>query len=120
PSASAAGDDSHDTTVPTTMPATSVARGASGGLRVRLSVLDQSPVREGGTAAQALAESVELARTAEALGYHRFWLAEHHGNAGLACVAPEIVIAHVAAQTSSIRVGSGGVMLTHYASLKVA
>ena len=87
---------------------------------VRLSVLDQSPVREGGTAAQALAESAELARTAEALGYDRFWLAEHHGNAGLACVAPEIVIGHVAAQTSRIRVGSGGVMLTHYASLKVA
>ncbi len=87
---------------------------------MRISVLDQSPIREGGTAAQALAESVELAQTAEALGYHRFWLAEHHGNAGLACVAPEIVIGHVAAQTSTIRVGSGGVMLTHYASLKVA
>ena len=87
---------------------------------MRLSVLDQSPIREGGTAAQALAESAELARTAEALGYHRFWLAEHHSNAGLACVAPEIVIAHVGAQTSRIRIGSGGVMLTHYASLKVA
>lgn len=87
---------------------------------MRLSVLDQCPIREGGTAAQALAESAELARTAEALGFHRFWLAEHHSNAGLACVAPEIVIAHVAAQTARIRVGSGGVMLTHYASLKVA
>ncbi len=87
---------------------------------MRLSVLDQSPIREGGTAAQALHESAELARTAEALGYHRFWLAEHHSNAGLACVAPEIVIAHVGAQTSRIRIGSGGVMLTHYASLKVA
>ena len=87
---------------------------------VRLSVLDQAPVREGGTAADALRESAELARAAEALGYHRFWLAEHHSNPGLACVAPEIVIAHVAAQTSTIRVGSGGVMLTHYASLKVA
>ncbi len=87
---------------------------------MRLSVLDQCPIREGGSAAQALAESAELARAAEGLGYHRFWLAEHHGNAGLACVAPEIVIAHVGAQTSRIRVGSGGVMLTHYASLKVA
>ena len=87
---------------------------------MRLSVLDQCPIREGGTAGQALAESAELARAAEALGYHRFWLAEHHSNTGLACVAPEIVIAHVGAQTSRIRVGSGGVMLTHYASLKVA
>lgn len=86
----------------------------------RVSVLDQSPIREGGTAGDALRESAELAKTAEALGYHRFWLAEHHNSAGLACVAPEIVIAHVGAQTSRIRIGSGGVMLTHYASLKVA
>ena len=87
---------------------------------MRLSVLDQSPIREGGTAAQALAESAELARTAEALGYHRFWLAEHHSNAGLACVAPEIVIAHVGAQTSRIRIGSGGVMLPNHAPLAIA
>ena len=62
---------------------------------VRLSVLDQCPIREGGTAGQALAESAELARATEALGYYRFWLAEHHGNEGLACVAPEIGRAHV-------------------------
>ena len=87
---------------------------------MRLGVLDQSPIREGGTAAQALAESARLARHVEGLGYSRFWIAEHHGTQGLASAAPEIVIAHVAAQTSTIRVGSGGVMLTHYAALKVA
>ena len=79
-----------------------------------LSVLDQSPVREDGTATEALAVQ------AERQGYHRFWIAEHHGSAGLASSAPEIVIARVAAATSAIRVGSGGVMLSHYSPLKVA
>ena len=88
--------------------------------RMLLSVLDQSPIREGGTAAQALAESALLAQHVEALGYHRFWIAEHHSSEGLASAAPEVVIGHVAAKTSTIRVGSGGVMLTHYAALKVA
>lgn len=86
---------------------------------LKLSVLDQSPIRKGGTAAQAIAETLELARLCDALGYHRYWLSEHHG-AGLASASPEILIGQVAAQTREIRVGSGGVMLTHYAPLKVA
>jgi luciferase family oxidoreductase group 1 len=85
-----------------------------------LSVLDQSPVPAGSSPAQALANTVELARRCEALGYHRYWLAEHHGMSALAGSAPEILIGHVAAATSTIRVGSGGVMLSHYAPLKVA
>ncbi len=86
---------------------------------LKLSVLDQSPIRKGGTAAQAIAETLELARLCDELGYHRYWLSEHHGT-GLASASPEILIGQVAAQTSRIRVGSGGVMLTHYAPLKVA
>ena len=85
-----------------------------------LSVLDQSPIRAGGTARQALAETVELARACERLGYRRYWLAEHHATEGFAGTAPEVLIAHVAAATSTIRVGSGGVMLSHYSPLKVA
>lgn len=87
---------------------------------MRLSVLDQSPIREGGTAGDALRETIALAKHVERLGYERFWIAEHHGSGGLASSAPEILIGQVAAQTSRIRVGSGGVMLSHYASLKVA
>lgn len=86
---------------------------------LKLSVLDQSPIRKGGTAAQAIAETLELARLCDELGYNRYWLSEHHGT-GLASASPEILIGQVAAQTSRIRVGSGGVMLTHYAPLKVA
>ena len=87
---------------------------------MRLGVVDQSPIREGGSAAQAMRETVLLAQHVEALGYERFWLAEHHGTDGLASSAPEILIGQVGAHTSSIRIGSGGVMLSHYASLKVA
>ena len=85
-----------------------------------LSVLDQSPVREGGTAAQALAETVALAQAAEGFGYHRYWVAEHHNSAMFAGTAPEILIGQIAAHTSIIHVGSGGVMLSHYSALKVA
>jgi luciferase family oxidoreductase group 1 len=85
-----------------------------------LSVLDQSPIRAGGTPAQALAETVALAQACERWGYHRYWLAEHHSSEGLAGTAPEILIARVAAATSTLRVGSGGVMLSHYSALKVA
>jgi luciferase family oxidoreductase group 1 len=87
---------------------------------VSLAVLDQSPVPQGSSPAQALAATVALARAAEALGYRRFWLAEHHNTASLAGSAPEIGIAAVAARTSSIRVGAGGVLLSHYSPLKVA
>ncbi|HYU14394.1 MAG TPA: LLM class flavin-dependent oxidoreductase [Stellaceae bacterium] len=87
---------------------------------LKLSVLDQSPVRQGVTPRQALLETIELARHVDRLGYRRYWLAEHHGSPGLAGSAPEIMVARVAAETSHIRVGSGGVMLSHYSSLKVA
>ena len=87
---------------------------------LKLSVLDQSPVREGVTPRDALLETIELARHVDALGYSRYWLAEHHGSPGLAGSAPEIMVARVAAETAHIRVGSGGVMLSHYSSLKVA
>jgi len=87
---------------------------------VLLSVLDQSPVRQGGSAADALNETIQLAQWAERWGYHRYWLAEHHATEGLAGSAPEIMVARVAAATSSIRVGSGGVMLSHYSPLKIA
>lgn len=87
---------------------------------MRLSVLDQSPIRAGATPADAIAESVELARVCDRLGYHRYWLAEHHASGGLAGAAPEILIGHIASQTEHLRVGSGGVMLNHYSALKVA
>src|SRR5215213_3016636 len=86
----------------------------------RLSVLDQSPVPEGATGADALANTLDLARLADALGYHRYWLAEHHGGPSLAGPSPEALIGPVAAATSRIRVGSGGVMLPHYSPFKVA
>src|SRR5580698_8453587 len=87
---------------------------------MKLSVLDQSPIRKDGSAADAVAETIRLAKVCEALGYHRYWLAEHHNTGSFAGSAPEILIARVAAETKSIRVGSGGVMLSHYSSLKVA
>ena len=92
----------------------------SGSTVLRLSVLDQSPVRDGQTPGEAIRETLDLARAADRLGYHRYWLAEHHSTSGLADAAPEILIAAVAAGTRRIRVGSGGVMLTHYSPLKVA
>src|SRR5213594_260497 len=87
---------------------------------LRLGVLDQSPVRSGGAVADAIHETLELAELCERLGYHRYWLAEHHSTPGLAGSSPEVLIGQVAARTSRIRVGSGGVMLQHYSSLKVA
>lgn len=87
---------------------------------VKLSVLDQTPIRSGSNAAEAIEETLELARVTERLGYHRYWLAEHHSTEGLAGCSPEILIARVAAVTERMRVGSGGVMLSHYSPLKVA
>jgi luciferase family oxidoreductase group 1 len=87
---------------------------------MKLSVLDQSPIMSGATPAQAIADTLALARHADRLGYSRYWLAEHHSSTGLAGPAPEILIARVAAETKHIRVGSGGVMLSHYSALKVA
>ena len=86
----------------------------------RLSVLDQSPIAKGSDAAQALRNTLDLARTADALGYHRYWLAEHHASRALAGVAPEALIGPVALATQRIRIGSGGVMLPHYSPFKVA
>jgi luciferase family oxidoreductase group 1 len=87
---------------------------------LRLSVLDQSPVAEGSTGADALRNTLDLARLTDALGYHRYWVAEHHGGPSLAGPSPEVLIGPIAAATSRIRVGSGGVMLPHYSPLKVA
>jgi luciferase family oxidoreductase group 1 len=87
---------------------------------VRLSVLDQSPIPEGSTPAQALHRTLDLAELADALGYQRYWVAEHHATPALACAAPEVLIGAIAARTSRMRVGSGGVMLPHYSPLKVA
>jgi luciferase family oxidoreductase group 1 len=87
---------------------------------IRLSILDQSPIPQSATAAEALRNSIDLARLADELGYHRYWVAEHHGTPGLACTSPEILIGPIAAATSRMRVGSGGVMLPHYSPLKVA
>jgi luciferase family oxidoreductase group 1 len=87
---------------------------------VALSVLDLAPVVHGATAAQALQESVLLAQLAERLGYTRVWYAEHHNMPGIASSAPPVLIAHIAARTERIRVGSGGVMLPNHSSLIVA
>ena len=87
---------------------------------VKLSVVDQSPVSAGSTPADALRNTIELARLADRLGYHRYWIAEHHAIPALASPAPEILIDRVAAETSTIRVGSGAVLLPHYSPLKVA
>src|SRR3954453_6896773 len=88
--------------------------------RVRLSVLDQSPISEGSTGAEALRNTIDLAQLADGLGYHRYWVAEHHGGAMLAGPSPEALIGPIAAATEHIRVGSGGVMLPHYSPFKVA
>jgi luciferase family oxidoreductase group 1 len=85
-----------------------------------LSILDLSPIPSGFTAGDALRNSIDLARHAEALGFARYWLAEHHNAGGLACSAPEILIGQIAAATRTIRVGSGGIMLPNHTPLKVA
>ncbi len=87
---------------------------------MRLSILDQTPVPDGSTAPAAIANTIDLAKRAEAFGYERYWVAEHHNKHGYAGAAPEILIGAIAAATSTIRVGSGGVMLSHYSPLKVA
>lgn len=87
---------------------------------MRLSILDQTPVPDGSTAPEALHNSIDLAVNAERFGYTRYWVAEHHNKLGYAGAAPEILIGAIAAATSTIRVGSGGVMLSHYSPFKVA
>jgi luciferase family oxidoreductase group 1 len=85
-----------------------------------LSVLDQAPISEGSTGAEALRNSLDLAKLCDRLGYARYWVAEHHGTPMLACASPEALIGPIAAVTERIRIGSGGVMLPHYSPLKVA
>jgi luciferase family oxidoreductase group 1 len=87
---------------------------------VPLSILDLAPVVQGSTVAEALARTLDLARHAERWGYRRYWLAEHHNMPGIASAATAVVIAHVAGGTSTIRVGSGGVMLPNHAPLVIA
>jgi luciferase family oxidoreductase group 1 len=86
---------------------------------MKLSVVDQSPIPAGFTARDALLNTIDLAQFCESLGYTRYWIAEHHATESLASPAPEIMITRVAAETSTIRVGSGAVLLPHYAALKV-
>jgi luciferase family oxidoreductase group 1 len=88
--------------------------------KLHLSVLDQSPVSEGSTPAAALQNTIDLARLADELGYHRYWVAEHHGGGLVAGSSPEALIGPIAASTSRLRVGSGGVMLPYYSALHVA
>src|ERR1019366_2938388 len=87
---------------------------------MRWSVLDQSTAAEGSTQDTAIRESLALARLCDTLGYHRYWVSEHHNSASIVGTAPEILISAIAATTRRIRVGSAGVMLPHYSSLKVA
>ncbi|PJZ53519.1 LLM class flavin-dependent oxidoreductase [Leptospira adleri] len=87
---------------------------------MKLSVLDQSPIRKGGSARQAILETVELAKLADELGYTRLWVSEHHNIQGLAGSTPEVLISHLAGETKRIRIGAGGVMLPNHSSLKVA
>lgn len=88
--------------------------------RIPLSVLDQSPICSGRSAADAIAETIQLAKLCEQWGYHRYWVAEHHASKGLAGCSPEVLLARLGVETSRIRIGSGGVMLPHYSPYKVA
>jgi luciferase family oxidoreductase group 1 len=89
-------------------------------MKLKLSILDQTPIRRGSNAYEALQESVQLAKLADELGYTRYWLSEHHNMATLAGAAPEIMIARLASETKRIRFGSGGIMLPNHSTLKVA
>jgi luciferase family oxidoreductase group 1 len=89
-------------------------------MKLKLSVLDQTPIRRGSNAKEALQESIQLVRIAEELGYTRYWLSEHHNIATLAGAAPEVLLARLGAETKRIRLGSGGIMLPNHSALKVA
>src|ERR1700742_3474747 len=89
-------------------------------MTISFSVLDLSPIVEGGTAADALRNTLDLARHAEQWGYKRYWVAEHHNMPGIASAATAVVVGHIAAGTKTIRVGSGGVMLPNHAPLVIA
>ena len=87
---------------------------------IPLSVLDLAPVPAGTSAGSALRNSIDLAQYVERLGYHRHWVAEHHNMAGIASSSPAVLMAHLASATSTLRIGSGGVMLPNHSSLVVA
>jgi len=87
---------------------------------MRLSILDQSTAAKGRPEADAIRETLDLARLCDTLGYHRYWVSEHHSSGSIVGTAPEVLIAAIAATTPRIRVGSAGVMLPHYSALKVA
>jgi luciferase family oxidoreductase group 1 len=87
---------------------------------IRLSVLDQSPVRKGVSAEQTVQETIALAKYVDKLGYTRFWVSEHHNTGSLAGSTPEVLLAYLASQTTNIRIGSGGVMMPNHSALKVA
>lgn len=87
---------------------------------IQLSILDQSIIRKGGTAAQAIAETIETAKLAEKLGYHRFWVSEHHNSTMIAGSTPEVLMVKLADETTTLRIGSGGIMLPNHSALKVA
>lgn len=90
-------------------------------MSLRLGILDQSPVVAGASPEEAITATIALVKQAEALGYHRYWFAEHHGREhGFASASPELLIARLVAETSHIRLGSGGVLLSHYTALRVA
>src|ERR1700712_2192528 len=88
--------------------------------KIRLSILDQSIVRKGGSAAEAIAETIRTVRLAEKLGYHRFWVSEHHNSTMIAGSAPEVLMVKLADETGRIRIGSGGIMMPNHSALKVA
>ena len=87
---------------------------------MRLSILDQSIACEGKPQSEAICESLDLAGYCDSAGFHRYWVSEHHNSDGIVGTAPEILMAAIAARTRKIRIGSAGVMLPHYAALKVA
>ena len=89
-------------------------------MTIRIGVLDQSPIGRGEDASDAVAHTTALAKRCEELGYHRYWVAEHHASETLASSSPEILITRLAAETRRMRIGSGGVMLSHYSPFKVA
>ena len=88
--------------------------------KIKLSILDQSIVRKGGTASQAISETIQTVKLAEQLGYHRFWVSEHHNSTMIAGSTPEVLMVKLADVTSTIRIGSGGIMLPNHSALKVA
>ena len=87
---------------------------------VKLSVLDQSPIKSGRDAYSAIQETLNLAALCDNLGYHRYWVAEHHASDALAGCSPEVLLGRLGAETKDIRLGSGGIMLPHYSPYKVA